>query len=110
MPEAVIDILTAIFLDHFNWATGVCVILLATLASRKFLHVRYPYVLALCGWVFLLVSGTAVAAVLTIDFLSHGQGLERLALVVLFLGASPLFACALLAVFMFPRKSADFLR
>lgn len=104
MPKAIIEILAVIFLDNFWLATGCCLLLLAALASKKFLRFDYPYILAISSWALLVVSGIVVAAFLTTNFFSHGQGLDRLALVVYFLGAGPLFVCAVLAAFLFPTK------
>ncbi|USX19488.1 hypothetical protein NHH82_27195 [Oxalobacteraceae bacterium OTU3REALA1] len=107
MPEGLIDVLAVIFLDNFWLATGCWLTLLAVLASKKFLRIDYPYIVAISSWVVLLVLAIVVAAVLTTKFFSYGQGLERLALVVYFLGAGPLFVCAILAAFLFPQKAVD---
>ena len=104
MSKIIINVFAVIFLDNFYLITGVWLILLATLASRRFFHFDYPYAIAISSWVFLVTTAVVIAAILAIDFFSHPKGLDRLTLVPYILGASPLFACAILALLCVPKK------
>lgn len=104
MSKVFIDFFSIIFLDNFYLTTAVWLILLGSLVSRKLFHFNYSYAIAISSWIFLVIAAIAVAAILAIDFFSHPKGLDRLTLVPYILGASPLFGCAILALFFFPKK------
>lgn len=105
MSKLIFEILATIFLDNFFLTTGFWLVLLVSLAARRFFHFESPYFFAICSWVFLMVTARFVGAILAIEFFSHQEGMDRLALVPYILGASPLFISAILATFMLPRNS-----
>ena len=106
MSGVILNILAVIFLDYFYLTTGFWLILLTSLAGRRFLHFDYSYSLAISSWFVLVVTAGIVGAILAIDFFSHHKGMDRLTLVPYVLGASPLFVSAVLAAFMLPKKSS----
>jgi len=106
MSGVILNILAVIFLDYFYLTAGFWLILLTSLAGRRFLHFDYSYSLAISSWFFLVVTAGIVGAILAIDFFSHHKGMDRLTLVPYVLGASPLFVSAVLAAFMLPKKSS----
>lgn len=104
MPKPVINFLYIIFLDNFYFSLVIFLLLVSFLLLRRFLGFRYPYSFAIFTWSALVIIGSLVAVLLLLDFFSHGKGMERLTLVPLILGASPLFVCTLAALFIFPKK------
>ena len=105
MSKLMLNILAAIFLDNFLLTTGFCLILLASLAARRFFHFAYPYFWVIASWLFLTITASVIGAIVVIDFLSHWAGTDRLTLVPCILGASPLFISAILAAFLLPKNS-----
>lgn len=105
MSKLIHNVLAVIFLDNFFLTTAFWLILLASLAARRFFHFESPYFWAISSWVFLMVAASVVGAILVIDFFLHQKGMDRLTLVPYILGASPLFISAILAAFILPRNS-----
>ena len=104
MSKVILNILTVIFLDNFYLTTGFWLILLVSLAWRRFCYFEYPYSLAISSWFFLMVMAGVVGVTLAINFFSHQKGMDRLTLVPYILGASPLFISAILAAVMLPKN------
>jgi hypothetical protein len=105
MPKLIPDLLAVIFLDNFYLTIGLWLTLLASLTTRRFFHFEFSYFLAICSWVFLIVTASVVGAILLIDLFSQQKGMDRLTLVPYILGVSPLFISAILAAFMLPKNS-----
>jgi hypothetical protein len=104
MSKLVINVLGVIFLDNLYLSTGLWLVFLTSLIARKFFNFDYPYLIAISSWLFLVFFAAIVAVIFTIEFFSHEKGMDRLALVPYILGGTPLFVCAIVALFIFPKK------
>lgn len=104
MPKILMIFLSLVFIDLFYVSLIVSLFLLFCLLCRRLFVLKYPYQLAIINWSVLVVTAGAVAAILLVDFFLHEKGFERLSLVSLILGASPLFFSAIVSFFLFPKK------
>jgi hypothetical protein len=104
MPKILISFLSLVFIDLFYLSLIVSLFLVFCLLCRRFFGLNYSYPLAIINWSVLVVTAGVVAVILLVDFFSHEKGIERLSLVPLMLGVSPLFFSALVSFFLFPKK------
>jgi hypothetical protein len=86
-----------VFLDNFLPTSFICVAALAVLLARRYTSVRLPDSLVDGCRKTLTAAAAVVTAFLLVSFFMHGQGMDRLALIPLWLGASPLILCGAIA-------------
>jgi hypothetical protein len=104
MPKIIINSLSLIFIDLFPISLIVPLVSISLLVFRRFFGFNYSYQLAVIIWNVLIAAAGIIAAIMLIEFFSYDKGIERLALVPLILGASPLFLSALVSLFLLPKK------
>lgn len=105
MAGIINEVISCVFLDNFYFSAFMITVLAILLAVSRWSSQMVPDKLVLATWWFLVLGGIAVSAWLIVQFFSYPQGVDRLAVIVVFLGAAPLFIAALLAIFVLrPRK------
>lgn len=97
MPKIIINSLSFIFIDLFPISLIVPLALISILGFRRFFGFNYSCQLTVIIWNILIAAAGIIAAIMLIEFFSYDKGIERLALIPLILGASPLFLSALVS-------------
>ena len=98
------EILMGIFLDYFYISNSIFVLLTSFLVFCHFYKIKLLSILMLVIWYIIVSVGAFVFIFLIIDFFSQGKGLGRLASIPLILGASPLFLCFFILIFIYPKR------
>lgn len=99
-----VDVLGIFFFYNLALTNGFFLALLLALVARKFRFPDYPFAIAAVIWCGLILSAVVVAIAWLSEFFSHGEGLVRMALVPVLMGALPLFVFAIIALFLRPRR------
>lgn len=101
MLSKVNALLPVIFFDNAFWSGLTLFVLITILAVKRWSSLPLPRSLAIAVWWFLVLAAAAVTVFLVAQFFSYQKGIERLAVLVVFLGTTPLLIAALLAIFIF---------
>jgi hypothetical protein len=102
MLNKVNALLPIIFFDHALWSRSIILGLVAVLAIRRWSSWPLPRSFAITTWWFLVLTAGSITAFLVCQFFSYEKGLERLTILVVFLGTTPLLIAGFLAILIFP--------